>query len=683
MQLLKQEWKKLMTRDGFLLVFCVCFITAFLLLGYSVYNLSYGDDFSPAKYRKFVAKIKDMPEEQRTQYLSEQEEDMVNYSLVAAVEEEWSNVEHYPQFLQKICEETSNGLQGLQKDSYQSRLKNKYRQKYKKLDAQSVSFLGGRGISLFCRTDVMDVIAVLLMMLIVFRLVVWESETGMGCINAASRNGNACLTRTKWLAGWTIAIPILGMLYVYKLFLYSNAYGFKEWGGAIQSLPEFAGVNCKMSVGGFVIVFILHKIIGFLFLYTLLFWMALLGKGAVQTVILQGTFLGISFFLLRGISLSGSNAILRYFSPLQCINQKFVLSGYHAVKVFQYPVSYLGLWHCVMAVIFCIVLSAIARSAIRGGRSDLRWMIPSFVGKRGILKKNGYRAKFGQSILKWEGRKGLFYEGSILVMVLAVLGVIVCYKPPQDQITTSDAYCYREILQNLEGKYTVQKGDRVRRKIEDLERLEKDVEQNGDKYTGIAMQVAQSELKQLNIYREVENYVAYISHKKGAHIVYQKGWQVLIGKRIPGSYLRLCSILAVLIMVLMSARLWGEDEWQQTEVLCRATYAGMRQIGRGKMFWILLYAVFDSVIVYVPWIYQCGQTYSLKDWSASAESLTSLSGISFMNLGSVVLFSYLLRMIYLIVVGYVTKLVQNKLSSQSLTIYTALILCLIPVVLFA
>lgn len=683
MQLLKQEWKKLVMRDGFLLVFCICFITSFMLLWYSVYNVSYGDDFSPAKYRKFVAKIKDMPVEQRTQYLSEQEENMANYSLASVVDEEWNNVEHYPQYLKKICEGTSNGLQGLQKDSYQNRLQKKYWQKYKKMNDYSVSFLGGRGISLFCRTDVTDMIVVVLITLIVFRLVVWESETGMGCINAATKKGSTCLTRTKWIAGWTIAIPILSIIYVYKLLLYSYAYGFEDWGCAIQSLPEFVGVNFKISVMGFVIRFIMHKVMGCIFLYTILFWLALWGKGAVQTVILQGTFLGVSLFLLQGISLSGSSALLRYFSPLQCINQKFVLSGYHAIKVFQYPVSYFALWHCVMAVIFCIVLFAIAKSGIRCKQSTLQWFIPNLVGIRGILKRDGYRVKYGQSILKWEGRKGLFYQGSVWVMALVAFGVIVCYKPPQEQITTQEEYRYREILQTMEGKYTVYKGNQVRKKIETLEQLEQDVEQNGANYTEMAMQVAQSELKQLNMYHRVQNYVTYISNKKKAHIVYEKGWHMLIGKRMPGSYLRLCSVLAVIMMVLISARLWGGDEWQQTEVVCRATYVGMHKIERRKMLWILFYAMFVGLIVYVPWIYQCGQIYSLQEWSASANSLTALSGISFMSLGCVVLLSYLLRILYLIAVGYGTKLVQNKLSSQSLTIYTALILCLIPVLLFA
>ena len=36
--------------------------------------------------------------------------------------------------------------------------------------------------------------------------------------------------------------------------------------------------------------------------------------------------------------------MLRYFSLAQCINQEMLLSGYHALKLFQYPVSYLGLW---------------------------------------------------------------------------------------------------------------------------------------------------------------------------------------------------------------------------------------------------------------------------------------------------------------------------------------------------
>ena len=81
------------------------------------------------------------------------------------------------------------------------------------------------------------------------------------------------------------------------------------------------------------------------------------------------------------------------------------------------------------------------------------------------------------------------------------------------------------------------------------------------------------------------------------------------------------------------------------------------------------------------WIYACGQTYSLKTWSFSAASIPYFESVPFLSLGSVIFCSYLLRVLYLILVGCVTKMVQSKVKSRSLTIYVSLLLGLIPVLL--
>ena len=88
-----------------------------------------------------------------------------------------------------------------------------------------------------------------------------------------------------------------------------------------------------------------------------------------------------------------------------------------------------------------------------------------------------------------------------------------------------------------------------------------------------------------------------------------------------------------------------------------------------------------NVVEYDIWIYACGQTYSLKTWSFSAASIPYFESVPFLSLGSVIFCSYLLRVLYLILVGCVTKMVQSKVKSCSLTIYVSLLLGLIPVLL--
>lgn len=62
MHLLKQEWKKLVTRDGFLAVFLLCFAVTLLILWNRVYRISYGDSFLPSQYCRVADRVQNMTE---------------------------------------------------------------------------------------------------------------------------------------------------------------------------------------------------------------------------------------------------------------------------------------------------------------------------------------------------------------------------------------------------------------------------------------------------------------------------------------------------------------------------------------------------------------------------------------------------------------------------------------------
>ena len=88
----------------------------------------------------------------------------------------------------------------------------------------------------------------------------------------------------------------------------------------------------------------------------------------------------------------------------------------------------------------------------------------------------------------------MLYEGSLFVLVLTLAVVLLVYRPPKESISTSQESYYREVMLGLQGGDTPEKRDQIREKIRKLETLEKDVEQNGQKYTQTAMQVAMSGL---------------------------------------------------------------------------------------------------------------------------------------------------------------------------------------------
>ena len=64
------------------------------------------------------------------------------------------------------------------------------------------------------------------------------------------------------------------------------------------------------------------------------------------------------------------------------------------------------------------------------------------------------------------------------------------------------------------------------------------MELNGDKYTELAAKAASDELEKMEPLKKIIDYSKYLKTKKNAHIVYEKGYLMLLGRNIPGSYLR-------------------------------------------------------------------------------------------------------------------------------------------------
>ena len=98
--------------------------------------------------------------------------------------------------------------------------------------------------------------------------------------------------------------------------------------------------------------------------------------------------------------------------------------------------------------------------------------------------------------------------------------------------------------------------------------------------------------------------------------VYEKGYLMLLGRNIPGSYLRWCDILGVLVVVLISVSMWGMEEWYGTDVLCRSTKYGLKSINKRKMILNVIYGIIVAVIIYVPWIVQVSKAYQVGDMGA-------------------------------------------------------------------
>ncbi len=675
-----QEWKKIRRPDAFAGIVLLMFCMAAAIPCLSIHTVHMGDEFLPEQYLKAAEAISGMSADEAVEYLEKQEDEILETDLYVPenqiVLQEVSAVRDYPEYLSETQSGTSGGLEDISGNNFETRVRKKYQEKYKGLDGKGISFVAGRGIQLFLHTDYVDGIIGILLLLFIFRLVTMEYEGSMSGLLCCTKNGTKNILRVKWLLGAVLTLFTTVIILLIKLFLYAQAYHFSAWNRAIQCIDGYQSVEWQSGILGFLILFFIGKMIGFLFLYTMCFLAAVWLKNAWLFFIMLMAGGALAFYLLFGISLTSRLALLSLFCPFRLVDQEVLLSGYRAVNLFGYPVDYLKLFCVVWSVVFLAMLFSIwTRDMFAAGLTALEKpgkCLKSFSGfrRKRMIARN--------SLLLWELRKNLWLEKGFLLLVLGGVVAGTVYAPPEEYIVVREDYYYREYVEEYAGMYSEEKQEKIQDAYKQLQELEQDIIEHGALYTDVALAVANEELRKVQPMQRMIQYGKYLKNHENAGFVYEKGYLILLGKNIPGSYLRLCDVLAIFLMALLSVRMWGLESWQNMALLCRGMKYDMRRIDCRK--WILngCYALLAAGVVFPYWVYQVSLTYPLHEWNLSAASLQGYSAWSFLNLGSLVALTYLLRIVYLYLVGALGRILQRKLHSPILTVFTTVLVMILP-----
>lgn len=704
-QLFAMEWRKARQFDRYLWIWLILLGMIPLLLYLKIGTVYLDDDFLPEQYLKTVQSLSDMTLEESMQELSERilEEDMVYSPENRIVLQEMEEIAGYGDYLQRVQSGGTGGLPGFQEKDYQSRLKEKYKKIYAGLHEDQVTFTAGRGIFLFMRTDLIDGLIALLLVLYVFRLITFEYEMDITALLCCTKNGTKNIVRVKWLIGAILLSLSVILVLSIKLIAYAQCYQFHAWHEMIQSIPGYQAVEKPLTVAAFLILFFCGKVLGYLFLYTILFFMAVTIRDSRLLFIMGVCAAGVSYYVMTGIHVSDRGGMISLLSPLRCIDQSRMLAGYQAVNILGYPVWYQGLYFCLEGMFFLLFLGMVWKSRIKPSGSEKtnsicgRLMERRRAGRvntadsfRGKELGNGTSARtknpsfrFGnrrgkRSMLLWEIRKNLIMEKGLLLLLAAAFITIIFYRTPEDQIYESEDYYYREYIRGFAGTYSDTKQEKIHEICQKLQWLSEDLEKNGDRYTVTASSVAADELEKQVPAQRILEYGEYLAGYQNSAFVYEKGYYMLLGANIPGSYLRFCDALGILLMVVLGSRLWGMEQWQGMLAICNSTIHGRRKLCQKK--WILngIYAALVAGVAYVPWFFCVRQAFRLQEWQASAASLRHYSALSELSLGELVAISYLFRILYLFMVGALGKLVHRKLHSQILSVVTTVVLAMIP-----
>lgn len=249
---------------------------------------------------------------------------------------------------------------------------------------------------------------------------------------------------------------------------------------------------------------------------------------------------------------------------------------------------------------------------------------------------------------------------------------------PQESLGTTEDQYYKALVLEYHGKVTEEQCSRAAAELEELEMLEQDMLEHGEQYTVTAYQVAEDKIKKIPALKRLIAYQKYVGKRSERRIVYEKGYEMLFGKTVPGGYLKWCNVLGILFLCLFSESLWGMEKRSGMDGLCPTTLVGMKKINCRKVFALFVISVLAGLFVYLPWIYLTAQSYHMQDWNVAVDSLRIFPQLSHISIGVVLALYYLFHIIYLFTLGMVMKVMRNRINSSIVAILAGCLIGLLP-----
>ena len=461
------------------------------------------------------------------------------------------------------------------------------------------------GVEVLLDYRLADVFGVLLALAAALALFAQEREQGALCLLHPTLRGHGTLYRKKSLAlGAAVVLPAL-VLYGTCLGISAGLYGLGDLSLPVQSVYGLTACPYLLSVGGFLALFFLLKLLWLLALAGLFALLANVLRSStslVATALLFGLSFGLGALpsnLSRSLNLLGLGDTTRLFDGLLFLN------------FFGLPVARL---HATLGMCLVLLVGGIAGAGVLFVRRS-----PVTAARRSPVALS-----LGCHVhpIRHEWYKLLLSNGALLVLLLLVGVQVLTYRDYSGPQGTKEMY-YRQYSSVLSGAPSEEKDAYLTQQEEQLEQIEEELAQlQASSETSPWMEQYRNELTQKLEAREpLEQAKAqYESLEPGQRYVYITPYELLYdasgqdANRTDLAKLLLCLSLCLPFFFSME---------RETGVGVLIETAGTRgDVARRKRLITWLFALACTAAAFLPRMVVVYQNYGLPELTAQANSLT-------------------------------------------------------------
>lgn len=565
------------------------------------------------------------------------------------------------------------------KDTFNYRNIEKTRNDYSKLIDAGSQYNYRKGVVLFSKSKVTDLICILLVMLVSSTIFWQEREKKLWGLIHSNKKGRATVTKAKLSLYFLVTFGIVTMMYSMILLISSKIVGLGDLTANIQSISEFSKCSIPITVFEYLLLFFIFKTLA---IFVIAMVLSAIFSSINNYNLAIGTFFSIfiiSYIFYNKISILSSWNKLKFLNIFAITDTKYLLGDYVNLDFFKYAVNVkvAGLFFGALVFLLCLSITIYKLSQARFIQSKTL-QFPRFIAsmKKTIIPPIN-------RIFIYELYK-LFIVKKLIFVIASVAFLSYYTRIKVEPVYNLDEFVYLEYIKTLEGELTEEKEAIILEEKAKFDNLYRE-------YNLLSQQYEKGEISKDEYDYNIYNLDSFKKKLPGFNKIYwQYEYLLKLNSSNKGFVNQISAdyyfdnnerdvleftIFYIAVMLIFS---WVFTmEYKNNAIhLIRST-----KFGRNKLFWnkiiVCLAGVLMSIPIYIRRLLDMNKFYPMKTWEYSLNSIQQFrfvtENITILNY---MIIRYIIIFYITVTIMFVTIFISLKLRK---IIDTIIIMCVFTI----
>ena len=653
-------------------------IESLVKIGQYYRELAYGD-YGLTQYRQDNAAMFDAYEQEYKDKSYTLFTDNLNteYRLFSQLQNEYNTVAGYGDFLQSV-QTKANQLSGIsifQNDRTGYDLKNieLTAQVYAGLTETPIDYFPQKGLYTAISYAFTDLILLASMLLLALILVRQERDSGLLSLVRSLPGGRLKTALAKLAAFAASLLVVLTVLYGVNLAYCSASFGLGSLNRTIQSVPALMRCAMQITVGQYLLRFLLAKWAGAFVMGLWVMLAALVAKRAVAGWV-GALALPLAMYGIRAAIPATSHwNVIKYANMVSLLQTNELLGNYRNLFWFGSPVSLPLVEWLTAAVLggglfsgFCAVFAKAQ-------------LLPAARHSFALPFSRNTRAT---SVTHEEGRKLLLMNG-VAVFLAAFLVFGIYQGVTAESYLDADEIYYAYYMKHISGPWRTESYNWLTEQGKEFApMLEVQRHVIGGELSSDALLAYNSLQQKYTVYQQIvqSNIQYYLKQNPGAWLVYETGYRKLFG--FTGTADVQDTLLAGLLCALCFSGLFAMERKGGMDEILAATPLGRKYTAKAKLRQSTLVAAGITLGTVLPHLWQILRDYGLPALLAPAMSISDLQAVpKFITLSDLLLFWLICRFAACLCMSRITLWLGQKLGNLLPALFISAVVYCLPALL--